>query len=50
MTSMVELIKFWVWKDWGYGSEYDEFQVTPSLNQELNNFDVYIYYNYKHYY
>lgn len=39
-----------VWNGWGYDSEYDELQITPSFNQEFSNFDVYIYYNYKHYF
>lgn len=38
-----------IWNGWGYVSEYDELQLTPSFTHELNNLDIYIYYNYKHY-
>ena len=39
-----------IWNGWGYDSDYDELQLTPSFTHELNNLDFYVYYNYKHYF
>lgn len=39
-----------IWNGWGYDSGYHELQVTPALTHEWNNFDIYLYYNYKRYF
>ena len=39
-----------LWNGWGYDSEYDELNITPSLNYELNNFKIYLNYTRKQFF
>jgi len=39
-----------LWNRWGYDSEYDELNIIPTLNYELNNFKAYLNYNRKQFF
>lgn len=36
-----------IWNGWGYNSNYDELNIVPSLEYEINDFEFYISYNRK---
>ena len=45
-----EFFELLLWNGWGYDSEYDELNIIPSLNYELNNIKIYLDYNHKQFF